>query len=324
MRTKRLGPTSLESSVIGFGAWGLGGVSYGPIEEAQALEVLDLALEAGVTLYDTSDLYGDGVSEILVGKAFAGRRDKALIATKGGTLPHKGFHMPQNFSRPYLEGALEASLRRLGVDYVDLYQLHSPTLEDIETNDCVETLEAMRRAGKIKAYGVSVRSPMDGKTAIEKFGFPVVQVNFNLIDQRAAECGLFETALAHGAGIICRTPLCFGFLSGALCADTPFAKGDHRANWPKDQLACWANAPALFAGLTEGKGRSYVQLALQFCLAQPAVTTVIPGMMNAREVEEDLAAEALPPLTQAELDEIRAIYRANSFYDRSAKDRGKQ
>ncbi|MGE4297663.1 MAG: aldo/keto reductase [Desulfovibrionaceae bacterium] len=324
MRTKNLGNTSLTSSVIGFGTWGLGGVSYGPIEEEHAITLLHMALERGVTLYDTSDLYGDGKSEALLAKAFAGKRDRILIATKGGTLPHTGFHMPQDFSRRHLESALEASLKRLGTDYVDLYQLHSPTLEDIEVNDCVATLEAMRAAGKIKAFGVSVRSPMDGKVAIEKYGFRSVQVNFNLIDQRAAECGLFDAALAHEAGLICRTPLCFGFLSGSLGADTPFTEGDHRANWPKEQLACWADAPSLFKGLTEGKGRSYVQLALQFCLAQPAISTVIPGMMRESEIEEDLAAEALPPLSAAELAEIQAIYKANTFYDKSAKARGKQ
>ena len=324
MRTKPLGSTSLSPSVIGFGTWGLGGVAYGPMDEAQALTLLQKALERGVTLYDTSDLYGDGRSEELLAKAFAGKRDRICIATKGGTLPHTGFRMPQDFSRTYLERALEASLKRLKTDYVDLYQLHSPTLEDIETYDCVATLSAMRAAGKIKAYGVSVRSPMDGKVAVETFGFRAVQVNFNLIDQRAMECGLFDVALAHGAGLICRTPLCFGFLSGVLGAETAFGEGDHRANWPKDQLKCWADAPALFRGLTENKGRSYVQLALQFCLAQPAVSTVIPGMMKKEEVLENLEAEFLPPLTAAELAEIQTVYKANTFYDKSAKLRGRQ
>ncbi len=324
MRTKPLGNTSIIPSVIGFGTWGLSGVSYGPMDEAHAVMLLNMALERGVNLYDTSDLYGDGRSEELLAKAFAHKRDRIYIATKGGTLPHTGFRMPQDFSRAYLEKALEASLKRLKTDYVDLYQLHSPTLEDIEVNDCVATLETMRAAGKVKAYGVSVRSPMDGKVAVEKFGFRCVQVNFNLIDQRAAECGLFETASANGAGLICRTPLCFGFLSGSLNADTTFTKGDHRANWPMNQLKCWADAPALFKDLTEAKGRSYVQLALQFCLAQPAISTVIPGMMRESEVLEDLQAEVLSPLTEAELAEIQAIYKANTFYDKSAKARGKQ
>lgn len=324
MQTKALGVTGLTPSVIGFGAWGLGGVAYGPLEESLALRLLNLALDRGVTLYDTSNLYGDGRSEELIAKAFAGKRDQVLIATKGGTLPHTGFHMPQDFSRAHLETALEESLKRLKTDHVDLYQLHSPTLDDIRNNDCAGTLEAMKAAGKIAAYGVSVRSPMDGKVAVEELGFRSVQVNFNLIDQRAAECGLFDAALRHGAGLICRTPLCFGFLSGEMSADSSFSQGDHRANWPKDQLKCWADAPALFKDMTEGKGRTYVQLALQFCLAQPAISVVIPGMMKENEVEEDVASAALPPLTPEELEQIRAIYAANTFYDKSAKNRGKQ
>ena len=324
MRTRPLGQTGLSPSVIGFGTWGLGGVAYGPIGEAKALHLLHMAHDRGVTLYDTSDLYGDGRSERLIAKAFAGRRDTVLLATKGGTLPHTGFVMPQDFSRGHLEKALDASLGRLGTDYVDLYQLHSPTLDDVAVNDCLATLEAFKASGRIRAYGISVRSPMDGKTAVERFGFTSVQVNFNLIDQRADACGLFASALATGAGLICRTPLCFGFLSGKLDADASFDAGDHRANWPPDQLRCWADAPSLFAGLTRETGRSYVQLALQFCLAQDAITTVIPGMMTEAELEEDLGCLELPPLTDDELAAIRSIYAANSFYDRTAKQRGRQ
>jgi aryl-alcohol dehydrogenase-like predicted oxidoreductase len=288
-----------------------------------ALELLHQAFDRGVNFYDTSDLYGDGKSEELLARAFSGVRDRVLYATKGGTLPHSGFTMPQDFSRAHLCEALEGSLKRLKTDYVDLYQLHSPTMEDLEREDCVETLEGFKRSGKVKEYGVSVRSPMDGKIAVEMFGFRSVQVNFNLLDQRARECGLFDAARALGAGLICRTPLCFGFLSGKLKGTEQFTEGDHRANWPENQLKCWAEATSLFSCLTEGKGRSYVQLALLYCLAQEAITTVIPGMMKASEVLEDLGTLDLPPLTQGELDEIKKIYDSNVFYDKSAKSKGK-
>ncbi len=324
MKMNRLGDTSLTVSEIGFGTWGLGGSSYGPIDEKSSLALLRTALEKGINFYDTSDLYGEGRSECLIGKALGADRDSLVYATKGGTLPHTGFRMPQDFSRKHLSGALEGSLKRLGTDYVDLYQLHSPTLEDVEKHDCLGTLDRFKREGKIREYGISVRTPMDGNIAITTFGFKIVQVNYNLIDHRAVDCGLFETALAHNAGIICRTPICFGFLSGKLDADTSFAEGDHRANWPKDQLACWANAPALFAGIVRGQGQNYAQMALQFCLAQKAISTVIPGMMNARELSEDIAAVEHTVLNQMELDEIKRIYRSNTFFDKAAKSRGKQ
>jgi aryl-alcohol dehydrogenase-like predicted oxidoreductase len=207
---------------------------------------------------------------------------------------------------------------------VDLYQLHSPTIEDVEQYDCVETLDRFKRDGKIKEYGISVRSPMDGSIAIERYGFKIVQVNYNLIDHRAEECGLFDSAVAHGAGIVCRTPICFGFLSGKLNSEIYFTKDDHRANWPKDQLDRWANAPALFASIVKDRDQSYTQMALQFCLAQKAISTVIPGMMNSNELEEDLAAADLPPLNPEELDEIERIYSRNIFFNATAKSRGKR
>lgn len=324
MKQKKLGNTSLSVSVIGFGTWGLGGFSYGPMDEKTAIDLLRTALNKGITFFDTSDLYGNGRSEKLLGCAFSSHRDSIVYATKGGTLSHTGFHMPQDFSRKHLNHALERSLRRLNTEYVDLYQLHSPKMEDVEQHDCLETLDRLKRDGKIREYGISVRSPIDGKVAIEKYGFKIVQANYNLIDHRAEECGLFETAVAHRAGIICRTPICFGFLSGKLNSETSFSKGDHRVNWPKDQLDRWAKAPALFANLVKVSGQSYAQMALQFCLSQEAISTVIPGMMNRKELEEDLAVADLPPLTSGELYEIRQIYASNIFFDISAKSKGKQ
>ena len=232
--------------------------------------------------------------------------------------------MPQDFSEKHLSRSLEESLKRIGTDYIDLYQLHSPVLEDVERYDCVGTLERFKRDGKIREYGISVRSPMDGKIAIDSYGFKVVQVNYNLIDHRAGEIGLFDMAAASGVGIICRTPICFGFLSGKLKADTMFAEGDHRANWPKDQLSVWADAPALFAGVLSRQGQSCVQLALRFCLAPKAVSTVIPGMMNMEELEENVQAASLPPISKEEVVEIRQIYQSNTFFDKTAKSKGKQ
>ena len=323
MKYKQLGKTNIETSVIGFGTWGLGGVAYGPLEESVSIKLLCRALDLGVTFYDTSDLYGAGKSEELLRKAFAKNREKVIYATKGGTLPHTGFVMPQDFSRGYLTTALEGSLKRLNTDYVDLYQLHSPTLKDIEQHDCIATLEQFKKDGKIKEYGVSVRSPMDAIVAIEVFGFKSIQVNFNVIDQRAAECGLFDTAIKHGAGLICRTPLCFGFLSGEL-GTKGFADGDHRANWPEDQLRTWADAPALFNAVAKSYGLSYIQMALLFCLSQEAISTVIPGIMSMAELEEDIGVVEHQPLTTEALKSIINIYQANVFFNNDAKKRGKQ
>jgi aryl-alcohol dehydrogenase-like predicted oxidoreductase len=319
MRVRQLGRTGLTVSEVGFGTWGLGGDSYGPVDDATSRDALHLAFDRGVTFYDTSDLYGAGHSEQVLGDAFRDRRDRVVIATKVGTLPHSGFYMPQDFATATIEAGLEASLRRLGTDYVDLYQLHSPQLDLPNWDAIIETLQRLQAAGKIRAYGLSARSPGDAKTAVERFGFPVVQVNYNLIDHRAAENGLFALCAERGVGVIARTPLCFGYLSGTMTGDEEFVGRDHRANWPREQLRRWARAPQLFSPLNAGGGRTLVQLALQFCLADPAVSTVIPGMLTRAEVIEDTTVADLPPLAAAEHARIRDIYQADLFYDPQAK-----
>ena len=325
MKRRPLGGTGLSVPEIGFGTWGLGGTAYGPVDESVAEAALLRALELGVDFFDTSDMYGDGRSEELLGRVFQGRRDQILLATKGGNLPHSGMHMPQDFSARHLSAALDRSLARLRTDHVDLYQLHSPVLSDLERNaEVIPLLQGWVRAGKIRTFGISVRSPADGLAAIQRFGFPVVQVNFNMIDQRAAENGLFALAREKGAGLIARTPLVFGYLTGALSGNEKFAGVDHRANWPADQLKRWAEAPRLFDFLALPGRRSIVQACLRFCLDQDAVSTVIPGMMAPREVDENAQASALPPLSPEERRRIEDLYRTHDFYDPSAKRRGKQ
>lgn len=319
MRYRQLGSTGITVSEIGFGTWGLGGDSYGPVDDATSRASLELAFDRGVTFYDTSDLYGDGHSEAVLGQVFKQRRDRVVLATKVGTLPHTGFHMPQNFSAAYITKGLEASLTRLGTDYVDLYQLHSPPLDLPNWAEAVDTLEQLQRAGKIRAFGLSARSPADAKAAVAAHGFPVVQVNFNMIDQRAETTGLFALCAEQQVGVIARTPLCFGYLSGTMTGDEEFVGRDHRANWPREQLRRWAKAPELFNPLNAGTPRTLAQLALQFCLADPAVSTVIPGMLTRDQVLENTAAGELPALDAPTAASIREIYANHIFYDPTAK-----
>ncbi len=318
MRYRTLGITELQVSEIGFGTWGLGGTSYGPVDDRESVRALKRAHELGINFYDTADLYGNGHSEVILRQALGSIRSKIYIATKGGTLPHSGFHMPQDFSPSYMRKALEASLSRLATDYVDLYQLHSPKLEDL-TQELLETLETFRREGKVRHYGISVRSPKDGLAAMNKFQFSTVQANLNLIDHRAIECGLLDLCAKKNIGMIARTPLCFGFLTGGLSSQTTFADGDHRKLWPKAQQNRWANAVALFEQLYQARGETPALFALRFCLSQKAVSSVIPGMMNVREVEENAQAASLEPLTPHELEGVREIYAAHEFYDPSSK-----
>jgi aryl-alcohol dehydrogenase-like predicted oxidoreductase len=319
MRARALGRTGLRVSEIGFGTWGLGGSAYGPVEDAESRAALEAAFDKGVSFYDTSDLYGNGHAESILGEVFRARRDQVVIATKGGMLPHTTFVMPQDFSRGHLERALDASLHRLRTDYVDVYQLHSPPIDLPGLDEAVETLAAMKERGKVRVTSISTRSPADAIVAIERYGFGAIEVNFNMIDQRAVTTGLFAICVERGVGVIARTPLCFGYLSGALTGDEQLTPGDHRSNWPKEQLRRWAQSPRLFAPLVDGRGRTISQLALQYCLSEPAVSTVIPGMLTIPQVEENVGAIDAGPFTAGDAERIREIYASNTFYDPNAK-----
>jgi aryl-alcohol dehydrogenase-like predicted oxidoreductase len=318
MKYRELGSTGKKVSEIGFGTWGLGGDSYGPANDKTSKKALRLAFDSGVTFYDTSDLYGSGHSETILGETLKDAREEIIIATKVGTLPHFGFYMPQDFSSQHIKEGLEASLKRLQTDYIDVYQLHSPTIEILrKEKQIIPTLEKLKQEGKIGEYGISVRSPDDAIISIKEFNFKIIQVNFNLIDHRAIDDGLFNLSKKENVGIIARTPFCFGYLTGSLTGDDKFEGKDHRSNWPKEQLKRWAEAPGLFDFLNEGKNRSKPQLALQFCLSDDSVSTVIPGMMNPDHVKENVQTSDLPPLTEEEISKIREIYKNNTFYDKS-------
>ena len=144
MKYRELGATGINVSEIGFGAWGIGGkhsnvVAYGEVDDKESIKALRLAYDRGVNFFDTSDLYGNGHSEKIISKAFREIRDKIIIASKGGTLPHTGLFMPQDFSENYLNKAIEKSLKRLRTDYIDIYQLHSPKIEDLEKYDVISS-----------------------------------------------------------------------------------------------------------------------------------------------------------------------------------------
>lgn len=323
MKYRKLGKTDILVSTVGYGCWGIGGDAYGPVDDSESTKSLSLAYDRGINFFDTADVYGDGHSEEVLGKALKDIRKKIVIATKGGTKPHYGFEMPQDFSAKNMIESFEKSLRRLMTDYIDLYQLHSPPGEFIRNTDEVsltfDALNGLKRNGKIRALGISVRSPSDGLFVAENLDVDFLQVNYNLIDQRAQEIGLFDYCKKKGIGIIARTPLAFGFISGRYAPGQKFSAPDHRANWPQEQIDRWAASHELFTAINEKKKRTNVHLALQFCISDDAVATVIPGMLTRKEVEENAQAADLPPLTLAELKKIKTIYQTQYFFDANAK-----
>src|SRR5262249_11959223 len=149
---------------------------------------------------------------------------------------------------------------------------------------------SFKREGVVRAIGISVRSPQDGLRAVKKFGIECVQVNFNMTDQRAIDTGLWTLCERQQVGVIVRTPLCFGFLTGKYSGGFQFDASDHRSTWSRDQIALWAKAHEVFSSVCQTNTQTPVELALRFCLSYPVVSTVIPGMLNNLQVEENVRA----------------------------------
>ena len=319
MKYRPLGRTGLMVSEIGFGGWGIGGLtpgatSYGDVSDAVSLDALRRAAELGVTFYDTSNLYGAGHSEELLGEVLGHCRDRVVIATKIG----RSDYDTEAYAPEQIRASLESSLRRLRADCVDVVQVHSPSsIEVLKQHDVMGTLRRLKSEGKIRSTGISVKAPAEGIAAITELGAEVVQVNFNMVDQRATESGFLAAAEQHGVGVIARTPLCFGMLSGTISPQATFDARDHRSLWSRQQIARWIEASNMFAmTVAETHAQSQAQVALRFCLSYPAVSTTIPGMLKAAEVEENVAASDIGPLSESELSAIVAVYRGNDFFVR--------
>jgi aryl-alcohol dehydrogenase-like predicted oxidoreductase len=217
-----------------------------------------------------------------------------------------------------LRDSLEGSLRRLKTDYVDLFQLHNPPPDLFSAApETYAALEELRREGKIRAIGVSVKSPDEALTIFTGHAVAAVQLNLNMLDVRAIETGLLERAAAAGVAIIARTPLCFGFLSGAVTVATEFPPGDHRRAWPRAQIERWVQGAATMqAAAGAPADQSQSQAALRFCLSFPAVATVIPGILSPEEAMENAAVSDFGPLADAARDRIVALNREVELFAR--------
>lgn len=316
MNYRNLGNTGIKVSEIGFGTWAIGGLtpgqtSYGKTDNKTSLDALRTAFDLGINFFDTANIYGNGHSEELLSKAFKKDRLKIIIASKCG---FKDYSSQHDFSDKAIKAALKGSLARLQTDYLDLLQLHNPPQETATDEKLIETLNKLRDEGKIRAIGVSVKSPVDGLKFLQ-YPWQTIQCNFNMIDQRALDCGLLSQAAANNIGIIARTPLAFGFLSGKFIEkDVKFEDGDHRSRWPAEQLRIWADAPKYFAGLNKNKSRTLTQLAIKFCISFDGIAATIPGITNRNEAIENASVSNLAPLSTSEIDEIIHIGNEHQFY----------
>ena len=322
MKYNKLGKTKLKISQLGFGCWAIGSdkgnMGYGKFDKNQSIKSLNFAYEKGINFYDTANLYGNGYSEKIIGEVFKNKRDKVILSTKGGTLPHKTLFMPQDFSEKNLVKSIDLSLKRLKTDYIDLFQLHSPKKKDIEEYEVVKTLKKIKKLEKIRFFGISARSPEDSNYFLSLNAFDSIQMNFNLIDQRIYEQNIIKLAQKKNVGIIARTPLAFGFLTGKVNYKKLDKKSDHRTLFPSAQIKIWQNAPNYFKHLIK-KEYSLAEFALRFCFDFKGITSVIPGMKSKKEVAENIEALKKPPLSKKKIKKIIEIYKKNNFFLKELK-----
>ncbi len=300
-------------SEIGFGAWAIGGNahgnSYGATDDKASLEAINRALELGCNFFDTADVYGYGHSEELLGRTLKSHREKVLIATKVGADFYRGSGR-QNFDSAYVRFALDKTLERLRTDYLDVYQLHNPSLKLIEREETYAVFDDLKREGKIRAWGVSIFDPVEGLAAL-KVGRPdCLQVVYNVFTLKPAD-DLFPRAQQCGCAIIAREPLANGFLAGKYKADSEFAEGDIRHDWPEQYRQARIMAAERLRSNLPDHSRSLAQLALKFTLANPAVSVVIPGIKTASQAEENLEASDMAPLSAVELAKIIQLNKNN-------------
>jgi len=288
-------------SALTFGAFGIGGGvpgdSYGPTDDAESTRAILAALERGCTFFDTADYYGKGHSEALIGRALAATAmgEDALIATKGGSRLDRSV---ADFSRAYLFGAVEESLRRVRRDHIDLYLLHNPSLEVIRAGDVFATLDELRASGKIRHGGVSVHTTQEGLAALAQPGCAAIQMVFSLVSglwPKLAADGLVDEVAVSGAGLIAREPLANGFLARPHREDEAYGPGDIRGSFSTEQrrlrirLAASLRPPEP----ADAGGPTSAQLALRYVLDEPRVATAVVGLKTAAQVEEGFGAVEL-------------------------------
>ncbi len=310
MKYRTLGKTGLRVSTVGLGTMVHAG-HFGPMKDSESLSAIETAFDLGVNFIDTSDAYGAGYSETLLGNALKGKRDKIVLATKGGNVmvgPNRGKRI---FEPDYISGVLEDSLKRLQTDYIDLYQLHNPTVEVIEKGAVWEVLERAKRAGKILHYGVSINTMEEGVAAVKDGRAETIQVEYNLLAQEPAET-IFPLAQQANVGIIARVPLKRGILTGKLTAadETRFQGEDVRARSFKGEAFIKELAKAAQLNfLVHGPVKTMVQAAIAFCVAHPAVSIVIPGARNAQQMREN-AAGADVDIPADDLKRVTELWRS--------------
>lgn len=319
MNRRRLGSTGLEVSEVGYGAWGIGQHMWIGADDEESLRALDRAIDLGLNFIDTALAYGDGHSERLVGQTVRQRSETVYVATK---IPPKnlqwparaGTHADDAFPGEHIRACTERSLRNLGLERIDVQQFHVWHDDWLEQGDWLETVEALKREGKIRCFGVSINdhAPDTALGLVRSGRVDTVQVIYNVFDQ-SPEDELLPAVQEHGVGLIARVPFDEGGLTGAITPASEFPVGDFRAAYfrgdRKQQVADRVAAIVADIGIEPDR---IAEIALRYVLSHDAVSTVIPGMRSLRNVERNMAvSDELPPEV---VEKLRAHRWVRDFY----------
>ncbi|WP_328320588.1 aldo/keto reductase [Kribbella sp. NBC_00382] len=313
MEKRTLGRTGREVGVVGLGAWQLG-ADWGEVDEGDALAVLNSAVEGGVTFIDTADVYGDGRSERLVGQVLKEHPELTVASKMGRRVEQK----PENYNFDNFRAWNDRSRENLGVETIDLVQLHCPPTAVYSTDEVFDALDTLVQEGRISAYGVSVETCEEALTAIARPNVASVQIILNAFRLKPLD-EVLPAAERAGVGIIARVPLASGLLSGKYDENTTFGADDHR-NYNRKGEAF--DVGETFSGVDFATGLEAVkrliplvpdtatmaQFALRWILDQPGVSVVIPGARNPQQVAGNIGAAALAPLTTGELKVVQTVY----------------
>jgi aryl-alcohol dehydrogenase-like predicted oxidoreductase len=315
MQYRELGRTGWKISTISFGAWAIGG-TWGDVRDEESLAALHRALDLGVNFFDTADVYGDGRSEQLLARLRKERSETFYVATKAGRRHDP--HIAASYTKENLVAFVERSLKNLEVESVDLLQLHCPPTEVYYMPETFDVLDDLLKAGKLRHYGVSVEKVEEALKAMEYPNVQTVQIIFNMFRQRPIEL-FFGEAERREIGILARLPLSSGMLTGKMTRTSTFESDDHRQG---NRNGEWFNRGETFSGLNYEtglqaveelrallpEGMTLTQMALRWILMFPAVTCAIPGAKRPSQVEENVSAADLPPLSEETMSKVREIY----------------
>ena len=320
MNYRTLGKTGWRVSEVSFGAWAIGG-SWGEVSDEDSMRALHKAVDEGINLFDTADVYGDGRSERLLAKLRRERSETLYIPTKAGRRLDP--HTAEGYSRENLNAFVDRSLENLDTDALDIVQLHCPPTQVFYQPEVFDALEDMKREGKIKHYGVSVEKVEEGLKALEYPGLSTVQIIFNLLRQRPSELFLGE-AKRKDVGVLVRVPLASGLFTGKMSEKTNFEEDDHR-NFNRDGSAF--DRGETFAGLDFETGLQAVdalrdlvpddatmpQFALRWILMHDAVSCAIPGAKKPEQVEDNASASELEPLSDEVMKSSKEVYERYAY-----------